>query len=461
MCCTSSKFLSLVQSCTSWDLKLRKDSASKLTRFSSAVRIIKSLKLNYRCDVDYVNDRDYKLNEDDFYKFLRNHPEIKSMDLSEVNSETLSYIGHFCTDLRHLNVRSLCPSTRTSFRFGFNNLDSLSLFIVNDSVKKKKNIELLIKHLSDLPKLRFLSLVFDIAFDYEVMENTDNFAEMKALEVLVLGRNTEAITPKIIKACTGSLRKISVGSIKDDELYTLLENCPNLRSAYLKDLNISHQGYSVLFKQLGRQLEYLVIHKHKSCDGALTSQDLEELISSEPTQLTALSLFLGRKDHISSEVFTKLIEKHGRQFKKLNLAGSYGLNADVLLAAVENCPLVVQQGEWLIRSFHIESADISQFVANCGASLKILYAPPTCNDRNLEELAASCPHLHALDLMGCKEVTDKGLARFLANCKGLRTLNILKTELVKHETFIKSTYPNIRIGLETDNDLAGNKNEFF
>ena len=445
MCHTSSKFMALVHSCTSWDIELEDDSAGKLARFSSAVKIIKSLKLSYSFDVDYVNDSNDQLNEDDFYKFLRNHPEIKSLSLFRVNSETLSYIGYFCTDLRHLRI-GLIPSSRTSFRLGFNNLDSLNLSILNNSIEKRKNTEFLIKNLSALPRLRVLVLNFHIAFDYEVMENTDNVAKMKALEVLFLGNNTEAITLKIIKACSASLRKISFKSIKDDELFALLEHCPNLRSvALLKDLNISHQGYSVLFKQLGRQMEYFNINVDKD-DGAFTSQDLEELISSKPTQLTALSLRLDWEDHISSEGFIKLIEKHGRQFKHLYIRESFGLTAEVLLAAVENCPLVVQQGEWEIGSFNVEPADISVFVANCGASLKILSAPVACTDRNLEELAARCPNLHALDLSGCQEVTDAGLAGFLANCKGLRTLDILSTELVKLETFIKVTYPNLRIG---------------
>ena len=142
MCLTSSKFTSLVHSCTSWDLYFEdedEDNADKLARFSSAVKIIKSLKLSYNLDVDYDGPDSYDdLNEDDFYKFLRNHPEIKSMNLRQVNSEILGYIGHFCTDLRKLRLE-MTATSRTSFRLGFNKLDTLVLQIAYNP--KRKNID--------------------------------------------------------------------------------------------------------------------------------------------------------------------------------------------------------------------------------------------------------------------------------------------------------------------------------
>ena len=459
MCLTSSKFTSLVHSCTSWDLYFEdedEDNADKLARFSSAVKIIKSLKLSYNLDVDYDGPDSYDdLNEDDFYKFLRNHPEIKSMNLRQVNSEILGYIGHFCTDLRKLRLE-MTATSRTSFRLGFNKLDTLFLLIAYDP--KRKNIDFLLKHVSALPKLRVLILEEAEALFPEVEASdywgiNNNASKMRNLESLELITGG-AITTKIIKACSKSLRRIAVNNLIDADLDMLLDNCPNIISvSVLKHCGISHQGYSALFKQLGSRLECFKIkisnrveHEEDFSPSAFTAQDLEELINSKPTQLTVVSLSLDYKDHITSKMFIRLIKEHGRQFKHLYLGGSNGLDTAVLSAIVENCPLVVEQGEWHIRNWNMRPADISKFVADCGASVKILTVPTYCTDKILDQLASNCPNLHALNLSKCDQVTDGGLAMFLVNCKGLRELDISETKLVKHETFIKETYPNLRIG---------------
>ena len=443
MCLTSSKFTSLVQSCMKWDLTLGypEDCSSKLSKFSSTVKIINSLKMSFRFNFEYKK-HNCSLNEADFYRLLRNHPEIKSMDLAHVNSETLGYIGHFCTELKELKT-GLTPTCRTNFRVGFDNLDTLDLNL-SYNADQGQNFGLLIEHLSALPKLRRLILKNeDIAeIDYETIASTDNtITKMEALETLDI-RTPAAVFSKIINTCSKSLKNIFVDFITDTELYALLDICPNLKTVALRQhCNVSYRGYSALFRKLGKSLEYIQVEDEMN----FTKRDLDELLISKPTQLTVVILSLDYKDHIPSELFIRLIKEHGRQFKHLNLGGSNGLDGAVLSAIIENCPLVVERGEWNLENYDVLPADISRFVADCGASLKILNVPKTFTDQNLDELAASCPNLHGLGLYWCDQVTEEGLGRFLTKCKGLRTLDIFETKLYKHKTFIEATYPHLRI----------------
>ena len=446
----SSRFNSLVHSCTSWDLDINGDCRNNLARFSSAVKIIKSLKMVHEFDHLYL-DHDYDwLDEDDFYSFLKDHPEIKFLNLSEANAQTLGYIGYFCTDLKQFRT-SLYMNSRTDFRVGFNNIDTLDLNIQHDCLEREgDNIWFIIRNLSALPKLRVLTLDGP-ALEEEIIDYTGIITKMETLETLALPSASGKIASKIIKACSKSLTSLFIANIKDADIYVLLDNCPNLTTVSLNGgCNISHTGYSALFKKLGRSLEFLDIigsisneNEENENNSTFSEQDLEKLINSNPTKLTALTLQLNYKDHISSEGFIKLVRRHGKQLKFFDMSESHGLDNALLSAVVQNCPLVVQQGIWELGDWKIPSADLSGFLTDCGSCVKIIAVPKTCTDKNLDELAATCPKLHALDLSKCCHVSDEGLARFLENCKGLQTLDISDTEL--NETFIQETYPNLMI----------------
>ena len=449
MCQVSSRFNNLVHSCTRWDLSLfGLDSSSKLSRFSSKVKIIKSLKMDYIIDIDYTGDDQFDpcLDEDDFYKLLKDHPEIKSLNLDNINSQALGYIGHFCTDLKYIRT-ILSKSGRSDFRVGFNRLETLVLNIEKFD-GQGETIWLLIKHILALPKLRILSLAGS-ALDDEIIGNMETFTKLETLESLSMPDVSGKVASEIIKACTRSLKSIEVDNIKDEDIFLLLDSCPDLRYVRLCDgCNISRIGYSALFRKLGRRLEYIDIvnsDEDNEDHSRFTNQDLEELINSKPTVLRAVYLDLSFKDGISSEGFTKFVKKHGNQFRYLDLQGSQGLDAALLSAVVENCPLLVQQGVWELGDWNIPSGDFGKFLAVCGDHVKVLVVPKTCNNTDLDKVAASCPKLHALDVSKCEQVTDAGLARCLAKCRGLRHLQISDDLITKYETFIRELFPRLRI----------------
>ena len=446
MSSTNSKFNALVHNCTKWKLELHEDCSRKLKRFSSDVKVIKNFIMFYEFDVYYEKGDVDDLNEDDFYSFFKNHPEIVTLGLPWINSETLSYIGHFCRGLKTIDTL-LYTSSRNDFRLGFDNLETLDLNI--DDASDVKHICSLLKHVSALPALRVFLLCeenYPRISDDDNPENLENLTEMVKLESLSTNNVSEVFVSKIIKACGKSLTSLIVNDILDDDIYVLTERCPNLIKFQSCSSTTSRAGYSALFRQFGRNLETLWITQDDD-DCFLMERDLRELINSKPNKLKNLCLnHMCCKNQISSAGYVKFIKKHGQQLDHLYLGESDGLDDSVLSAIVENCPQVVQNGIWNLCKWKI---DILGFVADYGASVQVLSVPETLTTKDLYEIAVCCPKLHALDIRGCCLFTRKGLKKFLAACKGLRTLGMTEAGLDKYD-FIGGTYPNLKVSTSED-----------
>ena len=386
MCQVSSRFNTLVHSCTRWDLDLGEDSSGKLARFSITVKIIKNLKLIYR---SYFSPRQEVrhggLTEEDFFAFFKMHPEVEYLYLNTINSETLSYIAHFCTGLKRLDS-NLYSKVSSEFKLGFGNLETLDLSVDvhPDSYKADKTEKdahylqayVACKNIASLSKLRILKL--NVGYTEEGEQFLEQWPQMELLQSLEIDISSESITSKMVRSCSTNLSNVFVEIISSEDLHILVNNCPNLTSVGIKCSEISHEGFAALFSKLGKQLQYLHL-----AETNLNEQDMKALIHADATQLKALDLDFDDNHHVRSEVFVNLIQKYGGQLDRLNIWGNEGLNDAVLYAVIDKCPSIVEQGVWKIDWWNITGTGLSKLISECRSSIRTVIMPNRLGRVNL------------------------------------------------------------------------------
>ena len=291
--------------------------------------------MNYEFDEDYLGDGQETLNAEALYSLFKGHPEIVDLELSQINTEALGYIAHFCTGLKKL--KSSCRPTRVEFKLGFQNLEMLDLalsagYLGSHSAKDASKLYLTLQNITALPNLKCLRLDADRVPN---VQSKNLMSKMQSLESLELpfGCLSRSLQAELIISCGRILSNIYIDSIEDADLHTLLENCPRLTSIGFECHEISHDGFAALFRKLGKQLEYLHI-----MDANFNDVDLKELMNSQPTKLRALDLGFDQEIQVTSEVAIEFIKKYGGQLKRLTLIRCGALNDAVLSAITEHCP---------------------------------------------------------------------------------------------------------------------------
>ena len=432
MCQVSSGYNILVHKCTRWDLDLREDASSRLSRFSSTVNVIKKLKMtnsSYTRRHEEVKDGD--LTSEDFYDFFKMHPELEYLYFNAIDSETLSYIAHWCTGLKVLKT-TLYSKVSSEFKLGFKSLETLylSVYIMDKSSSEAENAHLIIKQIASLPKLQILKL--DMGYLGVTQLSKRHFVEqwpkMKLLQSLELNISAESITSKMIKSCPRILANVYVEGISDADFHILIDNCPNLKSVGIKYGDISHEGYAALFAKLGKQLQYLHL-----AEANFREEDMKALIQADATHLKALDLDFDTRDyhHVRSKVFVNLIQKYGGQLDRLNIWGSDGADDVVVSAVLDKCPSVVEQGIWKIDTWNITRPGVSKLISECGPSIRSVRMPSGCSDKDLKKLATNCPNLHTLGLgYNYSGVTTNGLIKAIEKCTGWNFLNSLYLKVI-------------------------------
>ena len=342
MCQVSSRFKTLVHSCKGWSLNPERESSSTLARFSNTINIIKNLNISHGF-ADFGDDSlPSQLSSEDFYKLFKKHPEIKYLDLSKIDTETLNYLGYFCNGLTHLRTEIFSES-RAAFRIGFGSLEVLDLTVDTETGRNYKWF--LVKEISALAKLRVLRLKNFGLWMKEDTEEIETLPKMELLESLEMVHVNKQFAKELVKLCSSNLVNVLVEYIGDDEFYYLIENCPKLKSVGLGyDCGVSDAAVAVMFKKLGKQLEYIHINEGQESGMRRTDLDLSDLLKSKPTKLRAITLDLGPNniDDDKMESLLKLIMYYGGQLEWLILWG-YGLDDEVLESAVRNCPLLKHQ----------------------------------------------------------------------------------------------------------------------
>ena len=383
---------------------------------------------------------------------------VKSLNLSSVNTATLLHIGSECIQLKQLTVEKLYLDG-IPFLSGFRNLERLVV------AKEYAPLSLgAVTTLVSLPKLRHLSLKAN-KFSFKDLRSLDfelpKFHNLQRLELIgVWG----FMRKKFFSSCSDDLTDIKIQHITDREMLALMNNCPNLKLVSMHpnptQQLLSPSGYSRMFQRIGSQLVQLTLGG--SPGAAFWIHHVKLLVKHNLPALKVLDLDI--RGISSSNAFIPFFKKLGKQLEFCKITGTQ-LTDEALVVFAEECTDIFKKGCWadiseskyisfrgqlqkVISNSNISEAGISKFLQICGPGLQGLFVCGTAiSDKNLEELALHCPNLQELDLGQCKEVTEDGVLNFLRQQKGLKVLGIARTWLAGWfaEIIIRTDFPDLEL----------------
>ena len=281
---------------------------------------------------------------------LKIQPDVTSVHVhSEETERIMLYLSQFCPNVKQLVVESFVLGNIISFKQGFLNLTYLYIsFRTTASTLHQKAIRSYInstmKHVTALPKLRNLGVFNDMysCEDSDEEPYTDEWSEMRELESLNVHCEDHDFNRRLVRYCPDDIIFICLSNIKSEVLHLLLRNktFPNLDAVCFYNCEFSSEEMSNFVQTFGSQLKYLAI-----MDTPFSNEHMLQLTDSQPTKLRAFDCDNVGSDIVAGGGLTRFIRQCGGRLTRLNLGGN-SLNEHILREILENCPLVVKQGEW-------------------------------------------------------------------------------------------------------------------
>ena len=361
-------------------------------------------------------------------RFVNVRPEADPEDVAE---SVMLYLSQFCPNLEILKTTFIMGDI-ISFKQGFVNLTILEIVFdqhlrdptKEDQKERRAFIDSAIIQVTSLPKLRVLEIKDSSSGDdRDEAPRVDEWNEMFQLKSLEMINTGDNFVNKLIKYCPKLLTNIYLHDISSEGIAVLLkdEQFPNLNAVGFEYCEFSQEEMSKFVLQFGSQLEYLHIIHSK-----FMPVHMSQLTDLKPSKLKIFEFGQEKScQHIDLEFvreLTRFIRQNGGQLRRLNLGGKF-LNGRILEEILENCPLLIEQGEWDFTGWRvgkISPRGFYNFVDKAGPTLKVLLNFPAdgeiMSNGYLEELVWNCPHIEVLALQS-NRMWEERLARNLKKMK--------------------------------------------
>ena len=335
---------------------------------------------------------------EEFFGLLKLQPQVRAQRLEYINlvgsenhqTKLLLYIAQFCQNLTFLQV-VLENSSILIFKEGFSALETLDLefagfnswsIISTAQAKSKRNfVSSTMKHVTALPKLRILKIQqVDSEIDDDVTWGT-----MLNLESLELKKVSETFVKKILRCCPEGLTNLLVCSLHDSaDIQFMMDKLPNLKSVGFHHCTFAEDKLSLFLAKFARQVQYLYFNSAN-----FKSVHLDQLTDLASPSLQAF-------DHTDIDInalepnIERFVQQYGAQLKRLYFYYheqpfdeiTSMLDDEFLELVLDNCPLLVEQGEWDLSGWNLLTYDgFYNFIDRTGPKLKMFIPPRT--DRSL------------------------------------------------------------------------------
>ena len=362
---------------------------------------------------------------------LKIQPDVTSVHVDSEEAEWIMlYLSQFCPNVKQLVVEAFVLGNIISFKQGFLNLtDLIILFCTTASTEAHQKamrsfINSTMKHVTALPKLRNLEIVNDMysCEDSDEEPYTDEWSEMRELESLeVIYSEDHDFNRRLVLYCPNDIMYIGLSQFKSEGLHLLLRNktFPNLDSFRFYECEFSSEEMSNFLQTFGSQLKYLSL-----IQTPFSNEHMLQLTDSQPTKLRAFDCNNVGSDLDAGGGLTRFIRQCGGRLTRLNLGGN-SLNEHILREILENCPLVVKQGEWDFTWWpNLSPRGFYNLIDKAGPTLTHLINVSSLDEMvsngYLEELAFYCPNIQVL---GVKRSGDAPLEgeRIIRNLKKMKS----------------------------------------
>ena len=377
--------------------------------------------------------------KDEFQGLMTMQPDVRFVnvkpeeDPEDVAESVMLYLSQFCPNVDHLKT-TLILGDIISFKQGYVNLTVLEIvfdqhFYCRAPTKEEQQarrafIDSAIIHVTSLPKLSVLEIKDSaVGDDRDEASRVDEWNEMHVLKSLEMFDTGDNFVNKLIKYCPEILTNVYLHDISSEGIAVLIkdERFPNLNAVGFELCEFSQEEMSKFVLQFGSQLEYLHI-KHTE----FMPVHMRQLTDLKPSKLKVFE-FCQREScqYVDLEFggeLTRFIRQNGGQLTRLNLGGKF-LNDLILEEILENCPLLIEQGEWDFTGWgggEISPRGFYNFVDKAGPTLKVLLNIPLdeeiMSNGYIEEIAWNCPNIEVLALLSYSMLRER-LARNLKKMK--------------------------------------------
>ena len=330
----------------------------------------------------------------EFYGLLKLQPQVRNLKheylntLDGENNQTmlLLYMAQFCQNLTCLQWK-LENSSIISFKEGFSALETLDLefsefnswsIITTAQAKTKRHfVSSTMKHVTALPKLRILKIQrIDSEIDDEVTWET-----LQNLVSLELKKVSETFVKKILRCCPEGLTDLLVCSLRDStDIQFMMDKLPNLKTVGFHHCTFAEDKLSLFLAKFARQVQYLYFNSAN-----FKSVHLDQLTNLASPSLQAF-------DHADIDInalepnIERFVQQYGGQLKRLFFYYheqpfdeiTSMLDDEFLELVLDNCPLLVEQGEWDLSGWNLLTYDgFYNFLDRTGPKLKMFIPPRT------------------------------------------------------------------------------------
>jgi hypothetical protein len=198
---------------------------------------------------------------------------------------------------------------------------------------------------------------------------------------------------------------------------------------HIRSLKIRHLKCDLITDDISSKIGDMgcCLHWLSLKDGDLKEENVITIIDSCPNlQSVELSRSLGSSSsnvNITDSSIIRIVERCPH-LHSLNLAGISHITDTSIIRVAERYPNLVSLS--LIGSFLITDKSVIKIAEICANlySLK-LKGCTLITDRSIVRIAEKCPNLHYLNLRGCHHITDTSIVGIAEGCPNLHRLDLL------------------------------------